>query len=182
MVGGIATVAGGIGGDVRARLPGQHERRREGSALLAATVPDVRGADLTDLAASPPRAAGRPDMRHRWIGRLPGDERIAVGAAVAPHGREILAHPAANGRTVVLVVDQARATGRHRVVTVAARAGGRASPSARRVEASEATIGLPERREALEAAARLPPEGARPAPMGDRFGACPGPDPGAAPS
>src|SRR4051794_16656839 len=167
---------------MRARLPGQHERRRGGLALLAATVPDVRGADLTDLAASPPRAAGRPDMRCQGIGRLPGDGRVAVGAAVAPHGRESLAHLAANGRKVVPMVDRTRATGRHRVVMVAARAGGRALPSARRVEASEGAIGFPERREAPEAAARLPPEGARPAPMGDRFGACPGPDPGAAPS
>jgi hypothetical protein len=182
VVGGIATVAGGIGGDMRARLPGQHERRREGLALLAATMPDVRGADLTDLAASPPRAAERPDMRYQGIGRLLGDERIAVEAVVAPYGREILAHLAANGRKVVLVVDRTRATGRHQVGMVAARAGGRALPPARRVEASEGAIGFPERREVLEAAARLPPEGARPAPMGDRFGACPGPDPGAAPS
>jgi hypothetical protein len=52
---------------------------------------------------------------------------------------------------------------------VAARAGGRALPSARRVEATEGAIGFPERREALEAAARLLPEGARPALTGDRF-------------
>src|SRR4051812_36324882 len=101
---------------MRARLPGQHERRRGGLALLAATMPDVRGADLTDLAASPPRAAGRPDMRYQGIGRLLGDERIAVEAVVAPYGREILAHLAANGRTVVPMVDQTRdrtAPGRH---------------------------------------------------------------------
>jgi hypothetical protein len=169
VVGGIATVAGGIGGDMRARLPGQHERRREGLALLAATMPDVRGADLTDLAASPPRAAGRPDTRHQRTGRLPGDGRTAVGAVVAPHGRESLAHLAANGRKVVLVVDRTRATGRHQVGMVAARAGGRALPPARRVEATGGAIGFPERREALEAAARLLPEGARPALTGDRF-------------
>ena len=78
MVGGIATAAEAIVADRRTRPPRQHEARREGLALLTATVPDVRSADLTDLAASPPRAAGRPDMRYQGIGRLLGDERIAV--------------------------------------------------------------------------------------------------------
>src|SRR3954462_11128067 len=153
---------------MRVRLPGQHERRREGLALLAATMPDVRGADLTDLAASPPRAAGRPDMRYQGIGRLLGDERIAVEAVVAPYGREILAHLAANGRTVVLMIDQTRATERHQVVMVAARVGERALPLAWRVKATEGALVFPEQREALEAASRLLPEGVRPVLMGDR--------------
>ena len=76
MVGGIATVAGGIGEDMRVRLPGQHEKQREGLALLTATMLDVRGANLTGLAASLPRAAERLDMRYQWVGRLLGNERI----------------------------------------------------------------------------------------------------------
>src|SRR5437763_15189174 len=103
---------------MRARLPGQHERRREGSALLAATVPDVRGADLTDLAASPPRAAERPDTRHRWTSRLPGDGPVEADAVVAPHARELLARLAADGRTVVPMIDRTRATGRRRAAAV----------------------------------------------------------------
>src|SRR3954451_14686897 len=182
VVGGIATVAGGIGEDMRGRLPGQHKRQREGLALLTATMLDVRSANLMDLPAALPRAAERLDMRYQWISRLLGNERIAVDAVMAPYGREILAHLAANGRTVVLMVDQTRATGRHRVVMVAARAGERALPLAWRVEATEGAIGFPEQREALEAVARLLPEGARPVLMGDRFGACPGPDPGARPT
>src|SRR3954447_10980772 len=67
VVGGIATVAGGIGEDMRVRLPGQHKARREGLALLTATMLDVRSANLMDLAASLPRAAERLDMRYQWI-------------------------------------------------------------------------------------------------------------------
>src|SRR4051812_33203885 len=91
---------------------------------------DVRSANLMDLAASLPRAAERLDMRHQWISRLLGDERIEVEAVMAPYGREILAHLAANGRTVVLMIDQTRATERHQVVMVAARVGERALPLA----------------------------------------------------
>ena len=169
MVGGIATVAAAIGEDIRGRLPRQHKAQREGLALLTATMLDVRSANLMDLAASLPRAAERPDMRYRWISRLLGDERIEVDAVMAPYARELLARLAADGRTVVLMIDQTRATERHQVVMVAARVGGRALPLAWRVKASEGAIGFPEQREALDAVAGLLPAGARPVPMGDRF-------------
>src|SRR4051794_41235563 len=67
--GGIATVAAAIAEDMRGRLPRQRKREREGLALLTATMPDVRGANLTDLAASLPRAAERLDVRHQWVSR-----------------------------------------------------------------------------------------------------------------
>src|SRR5947208_3893860 len=154
---------------MRVRLPGQHKKQREGLALLTATMLDVRSANLMDLAASLPRAAERLDMRYQWISRLLGNERIEVEAVMAPYGREILAHLAANGRTVVLMIDQTRATGRHQVVMVAARAGERASRLAWRVEATEGAGGFPERREAPEAASRSLPEGVRPVLEGERL-------------
>src|SRR3954464_8263479 len=164
------------------RLPRQHKAQRDGLALLTATMLDVRSANLMDLAASLPRAAERLDMRYQWISRLPGNRSIDADAVMAPHARELLARLAADGRTVVLMIDQTQATGRHQVVMVAARVGGRALPLAWRVKTTGGAIGFPEQREALEAVARLLPDGMRPVLMGDRFGACPGPDPGAAPS
>src|SRR4051794_1462298 len=110
------------------RLPRQHKAQRDGLALLTATMLDVRSANLMDLAASLPRAAERLDMRYQWISRLLGNRLIEVDAVMAPHGREVLARLAADGRTVVPMIDQTRATERHRVVTVAARAGERALP------------------------------------------------------
>jgi hypothetical protein len=169
VVGGIATVAEAIAADMRTRLPRQHKAQREGLALLTATMLDVRSANLMDLAASLPRAAERLDMRYQWISRLLGNELVEVDAVMAPHGREILARLAADGRTVVLMIDQTRATGRHQVVMVAARVGGRALPLAWRVKETGGAIGFPEQREALEVVARLLPEGARPVLMGDRF-------------
>jgi hypothetical protein len=56
-------------------------------------------------------------MRYQWVSRLLGNERIEVEAVMAPYGREILARLAADGRTVVPMIDRTRATGRHRVVT-----------------------------------------------------------------
>src|SRR3954465_3468499 len=154
---------------MRVRLPGQHKAQRDGLALLTATMLDVRSASLMDLAASLPRAAERLDMRYQWISRLLGNRLIEVDAVMAPYAREVLARLAADGRTVVLMIDQTRATERHQVVMVAARGGGRALPLAWRVKATEGAIGFPEQREALEAVARLLPVGGRPVLMGDRF-------------
>jgi Transposase DDE domain len=169
VLGGIATVAAAIAEDMRRRLPAQHKKQREGLALLTATMLDVRSANLMDLAASLPRAAERLGMRYQWISRLLGNALIEVDAVMAPYGRELLARLAADGRTVVLMIDQTRATARHQVVMVAARAGGRALPLAWRVKATEGAIGFPEQREALEAVSRLLPKGVRPVLMGDRF-------------
>src|SRR3954452_658931 len=169
VAGGIATVAAAIAEDMRGRVPGQHRKQREGLALLTATMLDVRGANLMDLAASLPRAAERPDMRYQWISRLLGNPLIDADAVMAPYGRELLARLAAEGRSVVLMIDQTRATARHQVVMVAARVGGRALPLAWRVRATRGAIGFDEQRGALEAVARLLPAGARPVLMGDRF-------------
>src|SRR4051794_30806069 len=154
---------------MRARLPGQNKRQREGLALLTATMLDVRSANLMDLAASLPRAAERLDMRYQRISRLLGNALVEVDTVMAPHGREVLARLAADGRKIVLMVDQTRAGERHQVVMVAARVSGRALPLAWRVKATAGGVGFPEQREALEAVAGLLPERARPVLMGDRF-------------
>ncbi len=169
MVGGIATIAAAAAEDMRTRLPGQHKKQREGLALLTATMLDVRSANLMDLAASLPRAAERLDMRYQWISRLLGNELIEVDAVMAPYARQVLARLAADGRKVVLMIDQTQVSAWHQVVMVAARIGGRALPLAWRVKATQGAIGFAEQREALEAVTRLLPEGVRPVLMGDRF-------------
>jgi Transposase DDE domain len=169
VAGGTATVAAAIGEDLRGRLPGQNKKQREGLALLVATLLDVRSANLMDLAAALPRAAERTDMRYQWISRLLANELIDVDAVMAPYARELLARLAADGRRVVLIIDQTQATARHQVVMVAARVGGRALPLAWRVKATQGAIGFAEQRAALEAVAGLLPAGAGPVLMGDRF-------------
>src|SRR4051794_37123470 len=128
---------------------------------------DVRSANVMDLAASLPRAAERLDMRYQWISRLLGNRLIEVDAVMAPYAREVLARLAADGRTVVLMIDQTRATERHQVVMVAARVGGRALPLAWRVKATEGAIGFPEQRGGLGGGGPPLPPGGRPGGVGD---------------
>jgi hypothetical protein len=169
VAGGIAMIAAAIGEDMRGRLPGQNKTQREGLALLAATLLEVRSANLMDLAAALPRAAERLDMRYQWISRLLGNPLIDAAAVMAPYAREVLARLAAGGRRVVLIIDQTQATERHQLVMVAARVGGRALPLAWRVKTTQGAIGFAEQRAALETVAGLLPAGIGPVLMGDRF-------------
>src|SRR4051794_31459514 len=151
------------------RLPRQHKAQRDGLALLTATMLDARSANLMDLAASLPRAAERLDMRHQWIGRLLDDRLIEADAVTARYAREVPARLAADGRTVVLMIGQTRATERHRGVMWRRGWAGRALPLAWPVKAAAGATGVGDQRAALEAVARLVPAGARPALVGGRF-------------
>src|SRR3954452_8611638 len=112
------------------RLPRQHKARREGLALLTATMLDVRSANLMDLAAALPRAAGRLDMRYQWISRLLGNARIDVEAVMAPYAREVLARACAGSRALVVIIDQSKVNDAHHMVMVSLRVGERALPLA----------------------------------------------------
>src|SRR4051794_25759282 len=84
VAGGIATVAAAIAEDMRGRVPGQHRKQREGLALLTATMLDVRGADLTALAAAGGRAAGHaPPVDRPALGQ-PADRRGRGDGALRP--------------------------------------------------------------------------------------------------
>src|SRR4051812_50135066 len=107
-------------------------------------------------------------MRYQWISRLLGDPLIDADAVMAPYGRELLARLAAEGRTVVLMIDQTQATARHQVVMVAARVGGRALPLAWRGGTTQGAIGVDEQRGGPGGGAGLPPARARPGPPGGR--------------
>ena len=134
MVGGIATVAAAIGEDIRRRLPRQHKAQREGSALLTATMLDVRSANLMDLAAGLPREADRTDMRYQWITRLLGNPLVISDAIMEPFSRDVLERAAVDGQPLVLILDQSKVSDRHQVLMLALRCGERALPLAWRVE------------------------------------------------
>src|SRR5689334_3262024 len=98
MVGGIKAVAEGLAREFRRLLPGQRKTQRNSLALLAATMLEVRSANLMDLAAALPREAERTDMRYQWIARVLGNGLIDPDAVMAPFAREVLARAAGEGR------------------------------------------------------------------------------------
>src|SRR4051794_11504289 len=155
-MGGIATVAAAIGADLAARLPRQNKKQREGLALLVATALDVRDVNLMELAAALPRAAERLDMRYQWISRLLGKALIDTDEVIAPFAREVLARAGADGRTLVLIIDQSQINTEHQMVMVSLRVGGRALPLAWRAKKTSGAIGFAERRAAPGRVAAVP--------------------------
>jgi hypothetical protein len=169
MAGGIEAIAASISADLVVRLPRQNKKQREGLATLVATMLDVRGANLMDLAASLPRASERIDMRYQWISRLLGNEHIDVDWVMAPFAGEVLVRAAANGRRLVLIMDQTKANDTQQAVVIAVRVGGRSLPIAWRVKETEGAIGFPEQKAALDVVLKLLPDGVNVVLMGDRF-------------
>ena len=169
MAGGIEAIAASISADLVRRLPRQNKKQREGLALIVATMLDVRSANLMDLSASLPRAAERIDMRYQWISRLLGNEHIDTNVVMAPFAAEVLERLSADGRRLVLIIDQTQANETQQAVVVAVRAGGRSLPIAWRVKETEGAIGFAEQKAALEVALSLLPEDGRVVLMGDRF-------------
>src|SRR3954462_9084686 len=154
---------------------GQEAARRAGSAGVhglgraVATALDVRDVNLMELAAALPRAAARLDMRYQGISRLLGKALIDTDEVIAPFAREVLARAGADGRTLVLIIDQSQINTEHQMVMVSLRVGGRALPLAWRVKKTSGAIGFAEQRAALDRVAALLPAGGRPVLMGDRF-------------
>jgi hypothetical protein len=168
-MGGIATVAAAVCGELRTRLPLQNKKQREGLALLVATALQVRSVNLNELAAALPREAERLDMRYQWISRVLGNDLISVGEVMAPFAREMLARSAAGGRTLVLMIDQSKVNDEHQMLMVSLRVGNRALPLAWRLKKTQGAMGFREQKDVLEAVLALLPEGARVTLMGDRF-------------
>src|SRR3954452_12935971 len=166
---GIERLAKTISADMKRRLPGQRTTQRSKLSLLIATMLEVRSANLMDLAACLPRPAERLDTRYQWIKRLLANARVVSDAVMAPYGREVLTGLSARHQRIILLIDQTQVSERHQAVMVAVRLGGRALPLAWRVKHTQGAIGFAEQREALQAAARLLPEGVKPVLIGDRF-------------
>ena len=131
---------------------------------------DVRSANLMDLAAALPRAADRVDMRYQWIARVLGNKLIDPDAVMESFAREVLERVAsADGKPVVLIMDQSKLSDRHQVLMLALRHGERALPLAWRVEATEGPTGFAVQRELLDAVTSWLPEGVPVCLMADRF-------------
>lgn len=166
---GLQVLAEGISQELRRLLPGQRKTQRVNLALLVATMLDVRSANLMDLAAGLPRDAERIDMRYQWIERVLKNPLIDPDAVMAPFAREVLGALMAQGRPLVLILDQSKLNDRHQVLMLAIRHGERALPLLWRVEATEGAIGFAVQEALLDAAVPLLPDGAEVCLMADRF-------------
>ena len=173
-MGGIEQVAVGIAEELRCRLPDQRKTQRTNLALLVATMLEARSANLMELAAVLPRAAGRIDMRYQWIVRVLANPLIDCDEVMAPFAREVIGQVAAAAGRVEVILDQSKLSERHQVLMLALRWGERALPLAWRVEQTAGPIGQARQRELLDVLAAWLPEGVAVLVLADRFYGTPG--------
>jgi hypothetical protein len=120
---GIERLAVGIEAALAQRLPRQRKTQRGKLALLVATMLSERSANLMDLAAALPRPAERVDMRYQWIARLLANPRVDCDAVMRPFAEAALRQAGATGGTVVLLLDQSKASARHQMPVLSVRGG-----------------------------------------------------------
>lgn len=165
----IALLSNRIGDDLRSRFPRQRKTQRDKLSMLVALMLDVRSANLMDLAAALPRPIQHISKRYQWIERFVANDLVVCDDIMVPFASEVLARVAASGQRVVLMIDQSHVSGRHQVLMVAVRFGGRALPLAWRVRQTKGAIGLNVQRDLLQAVRRMVPPDVSPVLMGDRF-------------
>lgn len=136
--------------DFAERLPSYHKSRREGLVALAAVMLETRSANLMELAASLPRAIGSKDHRYQYISRLLGNAKIDCDAVMAAYAGEIFARLAAEGQTIVVMLDQSKVNDFNEVLMLSLRIANRALPVAWRVRQTRGNIGFATQEELLD--------------------------------
>ena len=155
--------------DFEQRLPGYHKSRRSGLVMLTGLMLEIRSANLMELAASLPREIGSKDHRYQYIERLLGNTHIDCDEIMEAYACEIFRRLAADGQTIVLMLDQSKINDLNQVLMLSVRIRGRALPVAWRVRTTKGNIGFEVQKDLLEAVAGWFPEGARIMLAADRF-------------
>ncbi len=148
---GLSAVLQAIEGDFEERLPGYHKSRREGLVTLAAVMLETRSANLMELSASLPREIGLKDHRYQYISRALGNTKIDCDEVMAAYAGEIFARLAAQGQTIVVMLDQSKVNDFNEVLMVSLRIANRALPVAWRVRQTKGNIGFTTQEDLLNA-------------------------------
>jgi len=166
---GFSEVNEAIKADFMERLPKFHKSRCEGLALLSSIVLDVRSANLMELSAALPRNIGTKDHRYQYVSRVLGNSHIDPAEIMLAYAGDVFTRLAANGETVVLMMDQSHINDGHEVLMLSVRMRDRALPVAWRVRKTKGNIGFSDQKELLDSIQNWLPEGADVLLTGDRF-------------
>ena len=110
---------------------------------------ETRSANLMELAAGLPRKIGSKDHRYQYISRLLGNAKINCDDVMAVYAGEIFARLAAQGQTIVMMLDQSKVNDFNEVLMVSVRIAQRALPVAWRVRRTRGNIGFATQEELL---------------------------------
>jgi len=155
--------------DLSDRDTGLHKPHLKGLADLASAALVCRSVNSSDWIEVLPRDGCDAKSRERYISRWLSNGLIDPLAVMAGFIPEAMALAGANGKTVILMLDQSKISDGLEDLMVSMRVGGRAIPVAWRVKTTEGAIGFDVQKPLLDRVAAMVPEGVSILLSADRF-------------
>jgi hypothetical protein len=167
--GGIAHMAAVIEDDLMDRETGLHKPHIKGLADLTAALLACRSVNSSEWVAVLPRQTRAMDSRYRYIHRWLANPLIEPLEVMGGFVPELAGMVGAQGKTVVLMMDQSKVSDGFECLMVSMRTGERAVPVAWRIVETSGAIGFDIQKPLLDAARAMMPEGLDILLSADRF-------------
>ena len=149
-MGQVGKLIQAIDEDFQIRHPQYHKSRREGLAILAGVLLDVRSANLMELSAALPREIGTAHDRYQYMERQLKNDKTDVDATIQPYAAEVIDRLSASGETIILQIDQSHINDVNEVLMLSVRLRKRALPVAWRVRSTQGNIGFAVQKDLLD--------------------------------
>jgi DDE family transposase len=169
LTGGVAHVSGVVEDDLREREAGLRKQQEEGLADLVACALSCRSANTAEWQAVFPRHTGDHKSKERYISRFLSNPLIHPIAVMGSFIPEIAAIAGADGKTVILMMDQSKIRDGFECLMVSMRVGERAIPVAWKVKKVKGNLGFEEQKLLLDAVCAMMPIGLSILLAADRF-------------
>lgn len=169
LTGGVAHVASVVERDLCDREVGLRKQHVEALADVVACALACRSANTAEWQAVLPRRVSDEKSKERFISRLLASEKIAPLRVMRCFIPEIAEMAGANGKTVILMMDQSKISDGFECLMVSMRVGERAIPVAWTVKKTNGGIGFDVQKPLLDEVLAMMPQGVNILLAGDRF-------------
>lgn len=169
LTGGVAHVAGVVEQDLFDRETGLRKQHVEGLADAAACALSCRSANTAEWQAVLPRRQVDDQSKERYLSRLLANPLILPLAVMQGFIPELAEMAGANGKTVILPLDQSKIADGFECLMLSLRTGERALPVAWKVKETNGGLGFAVQKALLDAAFAMMPAGVAVLLLGDRF-------------
>jgi len=167
--GGVSHVAAVVERDLLDRETGLRKQHVEAIADVVGCALSCRSANTAEWQCVLPRKTGDEKSKERFISRLLGNGLIDPNRVMGGFIPEIAEMAGANGKTIVLPLDQSKISDGFECLMLSIRTGERAIPLAWKVVETSGGIGFDVQKPLLDAAIAMIPEGIPVMLAGDRF-------------
>src|SRR5215213_3967256 len=167
--GGVRHLSERIEEDLSDRETGLSKPQAAGLADLAASVLACRSANTAEWQAVLPRETGDAKSKERYVSRFLSNSAGVPDAVMGGFVPELVRMAGADGKTVVLMMDQSKISDGFECLMVSMRVGERAIPVAWRMKETEGAIGFDVQEPLLDAVFAMVPAGIPVMLTADRF-------------